>query len=70
MNVHCLNGSKTETHKHYFNSAQMDGQKEGKKNLHMCRWRKEKKDKYLKLLTMPTTILFYKNYKKGIIKHL
>ena len=35
-----------------------------KEKLRTCRCGKEKKDEHLQLLTMPRTILFYKNYKK------
>ena len=41
----------------------MDGEARSKKKK-TCRRRKEKKDEYLKLSTMPRTILFYKNYIK------
>ena len=36
-----------------------------KEKLQTGRWRKAKKDEHLKLLIMPRTILFYKNYKKN-----
>ncbi len=42
----------------------MDGQREVRKSEPTDKWRKEKKDKHLKLLAMTHTILFYKNYKK------
>ena len=45
----------------------MGKERQEKEKLRTRRWRKEKKDKHLKLLTMPRTILFYENY-KNIVK--
>jgi len=48
------------TIKHSFKSKG----KQEKENLRTCKWRKDKKDKNLEILTAPRNILFYKNYKK------
>jgi len=43
----------------------MDGQREaGKRETADEQMEKGEKDEHLKLITMPRTILFYKNYKK------
>jgi len=61
------NGAKTATHKNSFKSSAINGRaKEGKKKRN-CECadgeRREKmNDEHLKKLTMPRTILFYKNY--------
>ena len=61
-------GAKTVTHKHSFKSSAINERaKEGKKKRNCGHAdggrRKRIIDEYLKLLTMPRTILFYKNYK-------
>ena len=64
------NGAKTAAHKHSFKSSAIKNGRQEKEKLRTCRWRKEKRDEHLKLLTMPCTILFYKNYKILIIRTL